>query len=122
MVVFAEMSRSVAKLIQKNAETLGVNERVKVLAEPIPSVISRLKSLGPFDLVMADPPYGENWEGILLATWPWGELLSPQGHFCVEWGVSKSSSEAVLPEKTDLLEKIREKKYGDSVLTTYLRC
>lgn len=118
-VVFVEISRTVAKLIHRNAEALGVTSQVKVLIEPVDSGVAHLKKLGPFDLILADPPYGKNWETLLLSTWPWEDLLSSQGHFCVEWATSKSN---LLPEKFEFLEKVREKKYGDSVLTTYLRC
>ncbi len=121
-VVFVESSRSVAKLVEKNAQTLGVLDQIKIINEDVSTSIGRLNSVSPFDLILADPPYGQNWESILISTLPWENLLVPKGHFCVEWGLTKVGPSSLSPEKTQFLEKVREKKYGDSVLTTYLRC
>ena len=77
----------------------------------------------PFDLVLADPPYAEGWEEKLLKELPWAELLARGGRFCLEWGKLKSQNfrEGELPERFPFLVKVREKPYGDSVLTTYER-
>ena len=75
---------------------------------------------GPFDLVLADPPYEDGWELALLFRLPWDELLAPGGVFCLEWGVQKSRFEG-LPEQVPHLAKVREKSYGDSALSTYER-
>ncbi|MGZ3709275.1 MAG: RsmD family RNA methyltransferase [Bdellovibrionota bacterium] len=72
------------------------------------------------DLVFADPPYEEGWETRLLGELPWEKLLREGGLFCLEWGVTKSEV-SELPESAPFLVKIREKIYGDSVLTTYRR-
>ena len=119
-VVFVEDNRQGLSLIQRNAASLGVEERVHVIGESVARVSGRLKAkgLGPFDLVLADPPYGGGWELRLLNELPWPELLLPGGTFCLEWGIQKSVI-TELPERTAFLVKTREKIYGDSVLTTY---
>jgi 16S rRNA (guanine966-N2)-methyltransferase len=103
-VVFVEKAKSATALISASVET----------------TIEKLKLLGPFDLIFADPPYEEGWEIKLLTLWPWESLLSEQGHLCLEWGSLKSQV-SELPDDTNSLEKVREKHYGDSVLTTYKR-
>jgi 16S rRNA (guanine966-N2)-methyltransferase len=118
-VVFVEKAKSVTSLIQKNASTLDVDKKIQILTAPADSVVERLIQLGPFGLVFADPPYEEGWEIKILKTFPWNLLLVNQGRLCLEWGTQKSQVSA-LPQETELLEKVREKNYGDSVLTTYL--
>lgn len=118
LVVFAESARPVQKIIQQNARELGVSDRARVLIEGLPGAWKSIVELGPFDIVLADPPYAEGWEMRLLEESPWSELLSPDGVFCLEWGALKSRV-AELPEAIGILEKIREKHYGDSVLSTY---
>jgi 16S rRNA (guanine966-N2)-methyltransferase len=123
-VVFVEESRPAVKLIQANAADLGISDRIELLAATIdPSqklVRNELVKLGPFDLILADPPYSGGWETKLIEGLPWDQLLTESGVFCLEWGNLKSKVDA-LPDQTDLLVKVREKNYGDSVLTTYSR-
>jgi 16S rRNA (guanine966-N2)-methyltransferase len=117
-VVFVEKAKSASTLIQKNALLLKVTEQVQVLVGSVETVLEKLKRLGPFDLVLIDPPYEEGWELKLLNDWPWETLLSKKGHLCLEWG-SQKSQVSELPAEVNSMEKVREKHYGDSVLTTY---
>lgn len=117
-VVFVEISASVAKLIEKNAESLGVMDKVRVLVGSIDSYKETLHRLGPFDLVLADPPYGMGWELKLIQGFSWDTLLSEDGVFCFEWGEGQGQLKE-LPESGPFLVKIREKHYGDSRLTTF---
>ncbi len=119
-VVYVEDNRFALKLIEKNAATLQVEDRVTIVSDPVPSCVKRLASHLPFDLVLADPPYAEGWEKRLLEELDWSLLLAPEGHFCLEWGTQKSQVQE-LPDQTPFLVKVREKNYGDSILTTYKR-
>lgn len=116
--VFVESARSVVKLIQKNAESLQVSGRVVVIEDSVMQVPELLLKHGPFDVVLADPPYAGGWEEKLLFEFPWDRLLASGGFFCLEWGPQKSHI-ASLPANAPHLVKVREKNYGDSVLTTY---
>ncbi len=122
-VVFIENSRQALKLIEKNAELLQVRDQVKVYNESVGDIWPLLKSRAPFDIVLADPPYEGGWEDKLLDSLPWDELLVEGGLFCLEWGIQKSQShrEGSLPDRAPHLVKVREKNYGDSVLTSYRR-
>jgi 16S rRNA (guanine966-N2)-methyltransferase len=115
-----ESARAAVKCIAKNARTLGVEDRVTIVGEPLERSIERIGALAPFDLVLADPPYAAGWELRLLDELPWGEWLAPDGLLCLEWGRVKSKVDA-LPDATPFLVKAREKIYGESVLTTYTR-
>jgi 16S rRNA (guanine966-N2)-methyltransferase len=119
-VVFVEMARSALKIIEKNSETLDVKGKVRLIGAPIPAALTQLEPFLPFDLVFADPPYEAGWEIKLLMHLPWERLLVSGGYFCLEWGIQKSVV-TDLPDRVPFLVKVREKNYGDSMLTTYSR-
>jgi 16S rRNA (guanine966-N2)-methyltransferase len=123
-VVFAESGVAQRKLLERNAAALGVAGQVRIIGEPLLSaaalarISAQAASSGPFDLVLADPPYAEGWELQLLERCPWETWLSDAGLFCLEWGALKSRV-AELPGRSGFLEKVRERSYGDSMLTTF---
>ena len=132
--VFVENDRQATRLIDGTARELGVEDRIDLLSGAVESVKNELSKLGPFNIVLADPPYAGGWETKLLETLPWNELLVDEGYFCVEWGAQKSKADT-LPDQVFLigstepgserppaqLVKVREKNYGDSILTSYVK-
>lgn len=118
--VLVENHRSALEAIAKNIRDLKIGAQVRLLKEDVMKAIPLAKKSGPFDFVFADPPYAENWEMRLLEELPWSELLTEDGIFCLEWGVQKSKIEEV-PQETEHLVKIREKIYGETVLSSYQR-
>jgi 16S rRNA (guanine966-N2)-methyltransferase len=118
-VVFVESARGVTRLISENARELGLEERIRIFSEPVERAASHLTEEAPFDIVLADPPYALGLEMPVLSM-PWNTLLAPEGFLCLEWGKVKSVVDA-LPDRVGALTKVREKAYGDSVLTTYKR-
>ncbi|MCC7440895.1 MAG: 16S rRNA (guanine(966)-N(2))-methyltransferase RsmD [Bdellovibrionales bacterium] len=124
-VVFVEPAAPALKAIRRNAADLGVEDRVRVVAEPLPRAQATVLDLGPFDLVFADPPYAELWEEKLLKDLPWDRLLDEDGRLILEWSAKegRARGEALrqLPERTPFLVKIREKIYGESWSTLYAK-
>lgn len=122
-VVFVESSRQAVKVLEFNAQTLGVAARVTILCEPLEKLIAREGLAGPFDLVLADPPYELGWETKLLSDAPWGQWLAPDAVVCMEWSPLKSGrrDDPHLPDQVPFLVKTREKNYGDTVLTLFSR-
>lgn len=118
--VLVENHRVALEMILKNARTLEAIEKVRVLKDDVFKSLPTALKHGPYDFVFADPPYAEGYEMRLLTEVAWPEVLLPGGLFLLEWGVQKSKFESV-PDETDALEKIREKGYGETVLTTYRR-
>jgi 16S rRNA (guanine(966)-N(2))-methyltransferase RsmD len=128
--VFVEDSKTTVRLIERNAQDLKVLDRSVIWADAVDReyrggqssfwkrILSHVESTGPFDIVLADPPYDGGWEMALLEHAPWKEILTENGVFCLEWGSLKSQV-SELPERIGFLVKTREKNYGDSVLTTY---
>ncbi len=121
-VVFVEQSQPSLQAIKQNIALLGVLERTTVIADSVAKCWPRLSELAPFDLIIADPPYAAGWEERLINELPFGELLAEGGYFVLEWGAKKSQVKE-LPESLagGLLMKVREKKYSESILTTYIR-
>jgi 16S rRNA (guanine966-N2)-methyltransferase len=122
-VTFVENSRAALKTIEENAKDLQVLDRIEIISDSVERLIPLIVGKNaPYDLVLADPPYIDGWEMKMLEElkWPWEEVLVEAGMFCLEWGNQKSQVD-FLPEKTGFLVKVREKNYGDSVLTTYTR-
>ncbi len=118
--VAVENHRGAVEAIKKNQREFKTEGRLKLLAEDVGDALVGAHRFGPYDIVFADPPYAEGWELRLLEDAAWSRLLAPEGLFLLEWGTQKSKIEAV-PDHTEHLDKIREKVYGDSVLSTYRR-
>jgi 16S rRNA (guanine(966)-N(2))-methyltransferase RsmD len=117
-VVFVEQSREICSLIEKNAKSLGVFDRVRIINQSVDAALKKSELLGKFQIVLADPPYELGWELKLLGDENLAAVLIEGARFCLEWGRLKSGR-IQLPETAGKLVKVREKNYGDSVLTTY---
>jgi len=77
---FVEQDPKAAAAIKRNAEKLGVGERVRIFGG---SALA-LPAAGSFDLIFADPPYGEGSgtaavQAVTAAGW-----LAPSGWMSVE--------------------------------------
>ncbi len=119
-VSFVESNRAAVRVISANAKELGVQGQIVLHSCRVEEL--RLGDQGgdSYDIILADPPYELGYEMKLLETFPWETALVPEGLFCIEWGVQKSQVDT-LPETFSCMTKVREKNYGDSVLTTYMR-
>lgn len=113
--VFVEKDRQIAKFLTKNLETYQWNFQAKVLVQEVGTSVLALKSLGPFDLIFADPPYHLNPNQAFLDVFPWNELMTSAGRLFLEGGKKNN-----IPKTPKILLKTREKVYGDTLLTTYV--
>lgn len=119
-VVFVEVAQSALKVLESNIAEFEVEGRSAVISGKVESSVEKMLARGPYDVILADPPYAAGVEIRLLNDLPWGDLLTPAGIFCLEWSPLKSAV-AELPDETQWLRKIREKNYGDSLLTHFQR-
>ena len=117
-VVFVESAKNVQGLIRKNAQILGVTERVRVLGDSVDHSWKSIVPHAPFDLIFADPPYADLWERKIFDLYPWNQILKEGGLFCLEWG-REQLKQGDLAERFPFLVKVRQKLYGDSVLTSF---
>jgi 16S rRNA (guanine966-N2)-methyltransferase len=75
--VFIESDRAAAQAIRKNLERLGVADQARILEAPIEKVRPRLVPLGPFGLVLSDPPWPIANKAAATVASTLLELLSP---------------------------------------------
>jgi len=121
--VCVENARGALVVLKKNIETLKAERQCRVVADDVGHSSGVLEKWAPFDLVFADPPYSADWEMRLIEKFSWPKLLQEEGLLVIEWSQVKSVV-SELPEVHELgsglrLIRVREKVYGDSILTTY---
>jgi len=107
-VVFVERARNALVTLRGNIELLGAEGDCRVVAGDAMAFVRRLTE-GAFDLVLADPPYDLGLAERLL------ELFSEKG-FARELWVEHRWTEAMPP-----LSGLRQRRYGDTTLTTLKR-
>ena len=73
--VFVEKNRSHAKVLQENLRTVGGESQAKVLVEPVEK--GGWEKLGPYQLVLIDPPYAESKLPALLERLASPGILAP---------------------------------------------
>lgn len=113
-VVFLEMRRDVASGIASVLTGLGLVERTRILVGPAVESLSRAASIGPFDLVLADPPYGSGEAARLLSALPDSGVLAPGARIVVERAASDAPAPA--PRGSDLT---MTRRYGRTALDFY---
>jgi 16S rRNA (guanine966-N2)-methyltransferase len=117
---FVEAARPALDAIRRNVEALGVGDRAHVVAaelRPSAPALARIARRGPFDLVLADPPWA------LAAT---GEPLRVLADLA-RLGAFKDDATLVvehaarspLDGDTKILVPVETRRYGDTALTFY---
>jgi 16S rRNA (guanine(966)-N(2))-methyltransferase RsmD len=113
-VDFVEPSRKARHVLETNLETLGLVERSRVWPLVLPGGLRRLEAvIEDADLILLDPPYGGE-----LAT----ATLQALGRLSIAPGarvVVEHHHRDVLPEVVGGLERERERRYGETLVTTY---
>lgn len=75
--VFVEKNRQHAKILSENISSLQCQNRTQVKVEPVER--HSWEEMGPFDLVLLDPPYAESELVDLLRRLGCGKALKPGG-------------------------------------------
>lgn len=116
--VFIEKDRRTSDVVRENVAELGFDEAAEVWTNPAESAIDRLAAEGRvFDLVFVDPPYNQGLAPRLLerlAQRP--EVLAAEGEV-----VFQHSTHEPLPAREGPLERVRERRSGDTILSWYAR-
>jgi 16S rRNA (guanine(966)-N(2))-methyltransferase RsmD len=114
-VVLVEHAPAACKMIRRNVDALGVSAQVQLLAHPLERSRSALTALGPFDLVLSDPP----WPIAQAAAHRVATLLTPRlgptglmvlGH--------PSRAPVAVPESLGL-EQVDCRSWGDSGMSFF---
>jgi len=129
--VFVERDRAAVTALRSNVATLGaapagdrpganpaagrtgVAAQLTVVAADVSTIATRSEAAGPFDVVVADPPYDLATEALaeLFAGLHAAGRLAPHADLVVERG--KKSGE---PDWPAPLEAVRARRYGDTLL------
>jgi 16S rRNA (guanine966-N2)-methyltransferase len=123
-----ESSRVALDAIRSNVAALGVEDRVRVVAGDVRTVLARLsreaamasRSDSAFDLVLADPPWAlvDSGEGLAvlddLAELADSRVLSDSATVVLE---HSSRTNARLDARS--LSRLQTRRYGDTALTFY---
>jgi 16S rRNA (guanine966-N2)-methyltransferase len=115
-VTSVESSRSALEALKANIAALGLQASARVVEGEVERSVRRIASLGPFDLILADPPWALVDSGdatrALLGLVAEG-LLAPAG-----WVVLEHSSRTPPPACAPLA-RVQTRAYGDTTLTFY---
>jgi 16S rRNA (guanine966-N2)-methyltransferase len=111
-----ESGREALAALRANVESLGVEERSRVVAGDVRDAVRRLAGAPPFDLVLADPPWAlvDGGDALrVMADLARSPLLSKDTLVVLE-----HSSRTPSPD-VERLSKEQVRRYGDAALTFY---
>jgi len=111
-VTFIEQDRRLTQALRACAERCGVAERCAFLEGPAVTLLDRGAAAGPFELILADPPYDSVDPPRFLALA--AARLAPGG-----WVVLERDSTAPPPEGGPELEQFRSCRYARAALHLY---
>ena len=114
--VLVESSREALVAVRANVEALGQRDSARIVAGLVRATISRLVREGPFDLVLADPPWALVDEGEAAAAL--ADLARAGGLSEDALVVLEHASRSVPPE-IEMLVRGETRRYGDTALTFY---
>ncbi|MGB1841640.1 MAG: 16S rRNA (guanine(966)-N(2))-methyltransferase RsmD [Longimicrobiales bacterium] len=103
-VVFVERARGALSVIRQNVQLLGAENETTIVSDDVFRFLKRLDE--PFDLALADPPYGR------------GDAVALVERFVDEPFANELWLEHPVRESLPLPEGARTRRYGDTALTT----
>lgn len=108
-VTFVESDRTAATTVQRNADAVGL-PGARVVRSTVDAFLSGRPD-DPFDLAFVDPPYALDepaLAAVLLALTGW---LTPGGIVVVE-----RSARGPEPQWPDVIQSVKQKRYGEGLL------
>jgi 16S rRNA (guanine966-N2)-methyltransferase len=113
--VLVEEHAAALRVLRQNLDTLGIHERVRVLALPVSSAIRKLAARETqFSLIFLDPPYGQGLALKTLEALEDSRLLQPAARI-----VAEHSHREALPEQVGRLTLQQSRRYGDTRVAFY---
>ena len=111
---FVESAAETVAVLRHNVETLALAPRSRIVRADAVEALARRLVEPPFDLILADPPYGSPLAARFLDAVGSGPWLSPKGLLVIE----RRKSDAALGAETGLTPG-GSRRYGDSRLDFY---
>lgn len=116
-VTFVEKDRKAIQIVRTNVQRLQVADRADVVQEDVFRYIDVLAKAGQtFDLITADPPYGDGLAGAVAEALDRSNLLRSDGRLVIEHHRREE-----LPADLPNMKQIRVANYGDTRLTFFGR-
>ena len=109
-VTFVERDRAALRALRANLDALGLRGKTRVIAGDAGRPLA--VAPGPWDLVLADPPYAGDDAARIVRAAP--RLLVPGGVLALEHG-------APAPDPPESLAVWKARRYGSTRLTLYSR-
>ena len=109
---FVDADARACAIVRENLARLGWRDRAKVYNLPAGRALARLE--GPYDLVVADPPYGYDRAESELAGLIAQGLLAADGVLVVE-----HSKRREWPERLGDRARILSRRHGDTCVSVY---
>ncbi|GAA1662739.1 methyltransferase [Citricoccus zhacaiensis] len=118
-VLLVERDRRAAAVCRRNAA--AINQRVgrnvvQVAAGDVDRVLSEPTGAGPWDLVLADPPYPLGGSGLAETLQRISTVLVPDGLLVLE-----RSARSAAPDWPEAFELLESRTYGETILYFCLR-
>ena len=113
--VFVEAAGRYAKKINTLVKSSGLSGRARIIEK---NVISFIEWAGmnnmTFDIIFLDPPYHTDEISNALKAVGVSNILNREGLLIAEHFIKKQ-----LPDESGLLHKVKEYRYGDTILSLY---
>lgn len=115
--VFVERDKTVMTTLAENIRTLGFAAQATTLLKPADRAVRWLSGQAEtFSLVFSDPPYADEAASKILEELDQTGLVAEGGRVVVEHAKREEP-----PEKIGSLERIDQRRFGDTVVTFYER-
>lgn len=114
-VTFVEGDKRPLEYLKKNLVACSVQERAKLFRLPVSDFLKKKKAM-LFDVIFIDPPYQSQEIEKILPTVAVGDMIPEKGIVIIEHFHKKK-----LPEKIGAIHLSRSCKYGETVLSFYVK-
>ena len=107
---FVDQSRASIEIIRRNLSSTGLAGEANVVMDSAESFLGKTRE--KFDFIFLDPPYNKGFGMKLLPLL--SQVLADNGLVLFE-----HSRDEVLPEEVQGLRRVKEYRYGKTLITTY---
>ena len=126
-IIFVESDRKKMAVLRENvaiigaagaegAADAGATPITRVISRPVERFLTSPTERKPVDYVFADPPFPYSHRGKVLRLLGASDLVRPEGTVLMHYPV-----ESPLPEEVSGLERLRDKKFGRSMVAYFRR-
>ena len=109
-LVLIEDSTAARRCIRANIEALGAGDQAQLLGRDLNRGFGFLTGLGPFDLLLADPPYQRGWIDRLVSGLDL-RVLAPGGRLAIEADIREAA------QQTPAWRVLKQRAYGQTMIT-----